>query len=190
VDKIYSPLRAKTLEDLFFLEEEKRLTENLRKMKALKETKEALSQVSGIRDETILQKLVDLDVKPQTVASLALIPLIEVAWADGSVDEKEKNVVLKGAAKYVFGESQIDHDLLETWLDRKPGPELLAAWAQYVSELCGRLSAGEREKMRSEILDDIVKVARSSGGFLGIGAISKKEKEMILGLKRAFDVKG
>jgi tellurite resistance protein len=176
------------LESLFFLQEEKKLTENLQKMKALKETKEAISKVSGIKDDKILQKLVDLDIRPEIAASLTLIPLVAVAWADGEIDEKEKATILTGASKLISGDNQINHEVLKTWLSRKPGPELLEAWKHYVAELCGRLNETERNRMRDAVLGHAVKVAKSSGGIFGIGAISFEEQEMINLLKKAFSV--
>jgi len=47
--------RGKTLEDLFFLEQDKILIEKLRQLEKMKETKEALAKVSGIADEDVLQ---------------------------------------------------------------------------------------------------------------------------------------
>jgi hypothetical protein len=75
---------ARLLEDAFFLEEDRVLRERLRAMQNLAESKEALSSVSGITNDVILTKLVELNVKPETVAALAAVPLVEVAWADGA----------------------------------------------------------------------------------------------------------
>ncbi len=74
-----------SLQDAFFRKEDEKLIENLRMMRKLSESKEALRNVSGITDEHLLARLVELEVRPETLASFALVPLIEVAWADGKV---------------------------------------------------------------------------------------------------------
>ncbi len=81
---------SQKLVDLFFREQDAILMEEYQRLAKMKETKAALSKVSGITNDKILQKLVDLDIRPEIAASLAMVPLIEVAWPDGRVDEKEK----------------------------------------------------------------------------------------------------
>ncbi|HOU92007.1 MAG TPA: hypothetical protein PLU22_13235, partial [Polyangiaceae bacterium] len=77
---------AKLLEDAFFLAQDTVLVERLRALRKMQESKEALAAASGIASDAILSRLVELDVRPETVAALATVPLIEVAWADGEVD--------------------------------------------------------------------------------------------------------
>src|SRR5665647_792625 len=106
---------SEKLDDLFFRKEDQKLINQLKALKKLKETKEALSEVSGIKNEHILQKLVELQVRPETLASLSLIPLVEVAWADGNVDTKEKELVLACAIKMGFQKGSPDHEILSQW---------------------------------------------------------------------------
>ncbi len=58
----------------------------LRELKQKEITREALAKASGISNQVILDKLLDLDIRPEIVGALAIIPLVEVAWADGSID--------------------------------------------------------------------------------------------------------
>jgi uncharacterized membrane protein YebE (DUF533 family) len=90
---------SRQLEDAFFLKEDKKLIEKYKQLKKMEETKQRLAEVSGIKDEAILKKLVELKIQAETVASLALVPLVEVAWADGDVDESEKEAILMAVEK-------------------------------------------------------------------------------------------
>jgi hypothetical protein len=178
---------GRDLEDAFFLEEERKLMERLRALSKVKETKELLSKVSGIKDDRVLQKLVDLDVRPDLVASLAVIPLIEVAWADGGVDERERRAVLAAAESTGIRRGDIDYDLLDAWLTRRPDPRLLEAWKHYVEGLCAMLTPEERMALRGELLDHAYSVAEASGGFLGLGSkVSKDEAAVLRRLQEAF----
>jgi hypothetical protein len=178
--------QRKRLEDVFFLKEEQRLIGKLRAMQKMQETKENLSKVSGIQDEIILQKLVDLDIKPEIVATLSIIPLVEVAWADGAVDAKEKEAVLKTAEKIGFRKGEIDYDLLEEWLIRKPNAEMLEAWIHYVQALCDQLSEKEKIALRKDLIGHAHTVASATGGFLGFGKVSKEEQHLLKKLEEAF----
>ena len=175
------------LEDLFFLENDKKLIENLKKMKQMKETKENLSRVSGIHNDKVLEKLVKLEIHPETLASIAIIPLVEVAWADGKIDKKESDAILHGAENAGFVKDSIDYVLLERWLQHKPDKKLLEAWKHYIHGLCEKLNSEEKESLETEIFSHACDVARASGGFLGIGSkISDSEQAVIDEMKKAF----
>jgi hypothetical protein len=175
------------LEDAFFLKEDKKLMERLQALNKLKETKESLSKVSGIQDDKVLQKLVDLDVQPNIVASLAAIPLVEVAWADGKVDDKERRAVLAAVESEGIHRGDIEYEILDAWLDRKPQPRLLEAWKHYVEGLCAILTPEERTALKRELLEHARSIAEASGGFLGLGnKISKSEAEVLRTLEDAF----
>jgi hypothetical protein len=177
----------KSLEDMFFHKEDKKLLEKLKQMEKMKLSKEALREVSGIHNEKVLEKLVELDVKPETVASLSLVPLIEVAWADGRIDEKEKQAVLAAAGDSGVKPGSIEYQLIEQWMVRRPPDGMLEAWSHYIEGLCERLSPQERDLLKADLMKQVTSVARASGGFLGVAKISKKEATMIGKIEAAFD---
>jgi hypothetical protein len=179
--------QRKSMEDAFFIRQDKEIIENLRKMKAMKETKKAIAEVSGIADDAVLQKLVELNVRPETVASLAVVPLVEVAWADGSVDEEERKAVLKAADKTGLAKGGIEHELLVHWMDHRPPRPMLDAWAHYIRGLCARLTPTERAQLKKEVVGRARSIAEASGGFLGIGnRVSEAEEAMLAKLEHAF----
>jgi uncharacterized tellurite resistance protein B-like protein len=180
---------AKKLEDEFFSRNDQHLIEKLRALQEMKETKETLSKISGIKNEAVLQKLFDLDVRPEALASLCLVPLVEIAWADGTVDEKEQKAILASAEKMGMQQGSIDYDLLKQWMTSKPGAELLTAWEHYTQGLCEQLTQEEKRILQSELLSHARSIAYASGGILGLGIgnrISKAEEEMLGKLEATF----
>jgi hypothetical protein len=176
------------LENLFFLKEDQKLIEKLRTMKKINETKEELSKVSGIKNEKILQKLVDLKVRPETLASITLVPLVEVAWADGSVDDSETKAVLDAMEEMGFSKGGNDYEIVVQWMTHQPAPELLEAWTHYIQGLCEQLSPEEKKTLRHDITGHTRDVAMASGGFLGLGnKISEEESLVLARMERAFD---
>jgi hypothetical protein len=183
----HSESLSRDLENMFFLKEDQKLIEKLRLMKQLKETKEELSRISGIKNDAVLQRLLDLDVRPETLASLALVPLVEVAWADGSVDANEKKAVLAAVEKMGFAKGSTDYDLVMQWMSHRPDAALLSAWMHYIEGLCEQLSITERVELKTDLVGHIRDVAMASGGFLGLGEkISKPEADMLAKLESAF----
>jgi hypothetical protein len=178
---------TRNLLDSFFLKEDQKLIEKQRAMRKLKETKEELAKASGIKNDAILQKLVELNVRPETLASLTLVPLVEVAWADGSVDENEKKAVLAAVERHGFSKGSTDYDLVTQWMTHRPAPALLEAWMHYVQGLCEQLSPEEIKTLKEDLVGHTRNIAMASGGFLGLGnKISKSEEDILKKLEGAF----
>ena len=97
--------------------------------------KAALAEVSGVRDEAVLDKLLALNITSETLVALSLLPLAAIAWADGTIDPNARAAVLRVAEKAGFNEQSPAYELLKGWLGRKPPSELVTAWEQYVVAL-------------------------------------------------------
>lgn len=81
-----------------------------------------LAKISGIFNEVVLRKLIEMNVHLEVLATLSIIPLIEVAWADGKIEEEQREAVLKGAESYGLLKDQIGYNLLDArWLVRMAG---------------------------------------------------------------------
>jgi hypothetical protein len=174
------------LEDAFFLEEDRVLKARLQALRQLAETKEALSSVSGITNDAVLARLVELHVKPETVAALAAVPLIEVAWADEEIAPAERESVLKHANGIGIVPGTVEFELLERWLTHRPGPQLMTAWQTCLQGLCDSLSAEDRALLKQELLHATKATAEAAGGFLGIGRISSAEQKVLDALATSF----
>jgi uncharacterized tellurite resistance protein B-like protein len=182
---------GRELEDSFFLKQDRDLIDKLKTLRRLEETRDALAEASGIRDQAVLQKLVELGVRPESVAPLALVPIVEVAWADGKVDEKERQAVLEAADARGIRAGDLQHGLLHSWLSHRPSTKLLQAWQHYVAGLCAQLDEEQRNALRGELLDRARAVAEASGGFLGLGSkVSPSERAVLKRLEAAFAVAG
>jgi hypothetical protein len=178
----------RTLEDTFFSKRDAILIEQLKRMEKMKESKESLRSVSGIKSDEVLEKLVSLDVRPETLVSLGQVPLIEIAWADGEIDEKEREAMLKAVINAGFEKGSINYTLIENWMTHRPPKELLSAWVHYIQGLCESLSEEEKKNFCAKIVDRARMIAEASGGFLGLGnKISKAEQKVLDTLKSAFE---
>jgi hypothetical protein len=179
--------RRQTLEDAFFAKQDALLIAKQRELERMAHTRQVLAEVSGIRNERILQRLVELEVEPDVLASLALVPLVEVAWADGEVHERERKAILDGAAGAGIKCGTVDFILLEGWLKRKPEPKLLDAWTHYVAGLCEVLNEQERDALQADLLSRARAVAEAAGGFLGLGSkVCIEEKTVLDKMAAAF----
>ena len=176
---------ARTLEDAFFTKENARLLEQLKE----KQKREALREMVKVEDETFLDRLIELGIGPETVLALTLVPLIAVAWADGTLDGRERDAIIKAAEEKGVSPETAGHQLLETWLSRRPERELFDSWKQYVRDIWETFTDEERQRVRERTLDWALAVAEASGGFLGvISKVSPSERVVIKELENVLRV--
>lgn len=172
--------RRKALEESFFSKENEKLREALRQKEAVKAKENALSEISGIQDEAVLRHLVSLNIGADTLTALTMLPLVQVAWADGDVDPMERAAILEAAEQVGVQKGSPSADLLKDWLKFKPDREIIKAWKEYVEALSSTLPPDESKKLRSALLTLCRSVAEASGGVLGFGRkISKAEREVL-----------
>jgi hypothetical protein len=174
------------LEEAFFARESEKLRQQLRDLDNTKRKKEALAAASGITNDAVLEKLAALNISSETVAALALVPLIAIAWADGSLDDKERAAMFVKAQEEGVTQGDVSHDLFERWLSERPPANLLGIWKDYVRSLVENMSAEDRRFFKGRVLDRARGVAESAGGFLGMNKVSAAEQKVLDELASAF----
>ena len=180
--------RRQALEASFFAKENAKLVEKLNAERRQQSAREGLAEVSKISDEALLDKLLALGVGADTWAAISLVPLVAVAWADGSVHEKERLAMLAAAQADGLAEGGPSYLLLESWMERRPDESLLANWGKYMAGVCERLDDAGRAALKSEIMDRARGVAEAAGGILGLGnKVSPEEEAALTQLEKAFD---
>lgn len=179
--------RRRALEEAFFQKENEELVEKLRSEKEAAETKEALRDLTGIRDDAVIDALKSRGVTPASLAAFRLVPLVHVAWADGVLEEKERKAILSAAEEAGIESGSPSHALLDQWLAKKPSSQLFEAWTSYARALAEGLEAGARRVVHDDVLDLVTEVARAAGGILGVGSVSASEKQAIADVEKALD---
>lgn len=178
--------RRAALEDEFFHKENEKKLSKLREQLSAKESKEELKKASGMTDDEVIDKLVALGLRGTTVAALSLVPLIAVAWADGELQENERESILQAANAKGMGPGTPGHELLTSWLVKKPDDSLVDAWQEYMKALMAQLNDEQVRMLKNQIVGFAKVIAESAGGFLGFNKVSGKEKEVLVRIEQAF----
>jgi hypothetical protein len=173
------------LEDYFHNQDKNLVDRLLEKFKAIK-SREEISRITGIKDKWILDKLMALGVQPQMLMALTLVPLIEVAWADGVITKEERETILAEADRSGVEEGSETYDLLSNWLETQPEPRLYMSWNLYAGGLCEEMNSDQIAIFRKDVLARAYAVAKASGGIPEIGKVSKTEKVIIEKLEAPF----
>jgi len=183
LDDLSSAGRA--LEDSFFARENARLLEELRARAKRDERRKALRDVIQIQDEGLVDHLLELGLGPETVLAITLIPLAMVAWADGTIEPREREAIIKAAAQKGVVPGSVAGQVLETWLKEPLDGQLVDTWKRYIRTIWPSLTANEREEVRRMGLARAREVAEAAGGFLGLGSkISAQERTVLAELEQ------
>ena len=178
--------RKNALEKAFFTEQNQQALERIREKSAAKVRRAALAEASGITDESVLTALDAAGISVETLTALSLIPLVAVAWADGTMDEGERAAIQKASAQtHQDGEAQT---LLEGWLTAPPEASLIETWKNYIQALQSNLSTADRHILRDRLIGGAREVAEAAGGFLGFGnKVSGEEAAVLDELAACFE---
>jgi hypothetical protein len=160
-------------EDTYFdrLERERRAARERAERRAAERRR--LAEGLRLADESRAEALFALGITAETAPAFEALPLVEVAWADGGVGEEERWHLLEAATRLGFELGRPAHALLESWLVRRPEPELFAAWHEWA-----RLAPDQARLL----LEAAERVAAAAGGVLGFGTVSRAERRAIDGI--------
>lgn len=179
--------RRKSMEEAYFRKQDAKLVDKLKGLFQDKIEREALRQKTGITDDSVLDNLIALNVSGEMLAAFQLYPLLEIAWADGQVDEREVRAVLGAAEQRGLAPGSPAYAMLEDRLRNRLRGEARKAWYMYARELCKVLNAEELATFRNELLDAATRVAQASGGLLNVAfTMSPNEKRVLEAIEKAL----
>jgi hypothetical protein len=159
--------RGRALENQFYEKENQEKLAAMKHKLEVKATKDELRKASGMTDDAVLEQLVTLGLRANTIAALSLVPLIQVAWADGAIQDNERTAILQGAHGKGLEEGSDGYELLQSWLKKPPTDELFTAWAAYIKALTAALNDEQNRLLKNQIVGFAKLVAASAGGILG-----------------------
>jgi tellurite resistance protein len=135
-------------------------------------------------DVALVRELHFLGVDEHTWPVLALLPLIQVAWADGEVQEAERALILE-VAEREYGLDARGRQALSNWLAHAPTEQYL----QRGRDAARLLSARNPDIAAADgVLDQCHAVARAAGGLFGFRSVDAREQAVLDELSEALSV--
>ena len=172
--------RSRKSEDDYFRRREQELVEKLRKKAEAEAHRKGLAEAIGLENEQILDLLREMGFDRATVVVLFLVPLLQVAWSDGSITEGEKGLILEAAHAHGVKEGTPAHEKLNGWLAARPSEETFDRAMLIIRDLMGFQSAEARRETTGRLLDTCQRIAAASGGFLGLGSKISAEEAAVM----------
>ncbi len=178
--------RERALEEEFFAKKNQQLVDKLKATFDQQVTREKLKEATGLADPKILDRLIALQVRGETMAAFWLYPLIEVAWADGKLDRRERDAILEAAVAGGIAKGSPGFDALEAGMADGPTEAKRKVWFAYARDLSARLDPNERRLVREDLLRRARAVAEASGGILGVARVSANEQRVLDSVAECF----
>jgi hypothetical protein len=175
----YRPQRS-ALEEKYFRQKEAELLARLQAARQQAEELSGLAQETGIANEDVLAVLHDLGYTRDTVRLLHLVPLAQVAWASGSVTLREREMVLRLCEWRGVEKGSPAWKQLNDWLDKRPSDEFFLTTLRIIRRLLDFQSENEGVVGRTDLISFCIRIAMTSGGFLGVTSKISEGEQMAL----------
>lgn len=171
--------RGRALEDDYFRKKDRELVEKMRQASGATGATQAMGAATGLSDPAILQELQALGFTPDTVSLLPLVPVLQVAWAEGGVSDAERNTLRNLARARGIAEGSAADRQLDAWMTQRPGDAVFAGAGRLIRALLDAQSTSMGDLSADDLVHYAEQIAGASGGFLGFGRISAEEKGLL-----------
>ena len=183
MDKDSFKERERAQEEGYFRAQDAKLLEKLREDARLEEIVLALAEQLRVNNPELLRRVIALGVTLDTGPAFLLAPLVQVAWGEGNVTDRERDTVLRLAAARGVEAGSPAHAQLLKWLQERPANDLFDTAMEVIRGGLALLPQEEREERLKHIVQACHEVAEASGGLakvLGLGSGVSGEEEALL----------
>lgn len=172
--------RSRKSEEDYFRRKEQELVEKLRKRTEVEAHRQGLAEAIGLENEQILDVLREMGFDRATVVVLFLVPLLQVAWSDGSIADRERALLLEAAHAHGVKEGTPAHAKLNEWLAARPPEQMVERALEVIRDIIAFQSTDARKDTTDRLLSACERIAAASGGFLGLGSKISPEETAVM----------
>lgn len=171
--------RGRSLEEEYFHRKEREVIDKMRVHAAADEQRRRLGEKAGIADDEVLRDLEALGYTPETVMMLYLVPVIQTAWAEGGVSQKERDLIVKAARSRGITEGTPCDQQLNMWLTTRPSDEVFEKSLRAIGTILQAQPQSAREASEKDLLSLATAIAAASGGIVGFRTVSAEEQQIL-----------
>lgn len=178
-DKEFFGDRRRTQEEEYFRRQEQELIEKLQQRGREEATRRRMAERTGVADSEILNDLQALGFTPETVMLLHLVPLLQMAWAEGSVSDRERELIVEAARARGIEKGTPADDQLSAWLETRPSDQFFEKTLRAIGAILQARPEEERAASQRDLLSRLTSIASASGGILGFGKVTSEEQQVL-----------
>jgi tellurite resistance protein len=182
--------RRRASEDDYFRKRDRELIERMRQAAAAERDRSELSAKTGLDDPALLGELQDLGFTPETLPVLPLVPIVQMAWAEGGITPAERTLLIKVARERGIAEGSPADALLAGWMARKPTSDVFEKATRLIRAMLASGAPDTPTMSAEDLIKYCESIASASGGILGIGRISADERATLSEIANALKSRG
>ena len=168
--------RARKSEDDYFLKRDRELIEKFRKAAADEKARSELAAEIRINEPGLVNDLKELGFTPETVKVLPLMPIVQLAWAEGGVSPAERKLLISLARERRIAEGSPGDQLLADWMTHQPSPAVFSNGMRLIRAMLEHQAPDGDMISADDIIRYCERIAEASGGVFGIGKVSSEER--------------
>jgi hypothetical protein len=175
--------RERAEEAVFFRDRDAKLIQKLRENARLEEIVALMAESLQVRNPELLRRVRALGIDLSTGPAFLLAPLVQVAWAEGKVTDKERETVLRLARERGVEDGSASQVQLLAWLRNRPADTVFDTAIEVIKAGLSTLPPDLREERTTRILQACREVSEASGGLakaLGLGSGVSSEERSVL----------
>ena len=182
--------RRRSLEEDYFRRKDRELVEKMRNAAAADRAQSEMSAKTGLNDPALLKELDTLGFTPETISVLPLVPIVEMAWAEGGITPAERTLLVKLARDRGIAEGSPADRQLSELMARQPSPDVFARATRLIRAMLDTGSSEGGTMSAEDLIKYSESIAAASGGILGIGRISAEERATLARIVTALKERG
>jgi hypothetical protein len=187
-DKDVRSERSRSAEEDYFRKRDQELIEKMRQAAASDRARQDMGARTGLQDPEMLKELEALGFTPDTVDLLPLVPVVQMAWAEGGVTTPERDLLLKVARARGIAEGTAADRLLAEWLTRQPQPQVFARATRLIRAMLE--SPPEQAQLTAaDLVRYCEQIAAASGGLFGLNRVSREEQALLATLASELETR-
>jgi hypothetical protein len=167
-------------EEEFFRKENHELLEKMRKQRETQNTAAAIEEKTGASSPELATFLSDKGIDAEMLPVLHLLPLVQVAWADGEIQDEERTLLMSAANLRGISEDHPAHAKLLGWLAKPPSAALYDAALTFIRLVLASQDDADAQESKSNLENLTVSMADAAGGFMGMFGRTSSEETAVL----------
>jgi hypothetical protein len=178
-DDRFLSARGRGLEEEYFRKRDNDLIEKIRAKRADDDARRELGEKAGFDDPELIEQLRELGFTIDTVTLLPLVPVVQMAWAEGGVTDAERDLVVRLArARGIEVGSPADAQLGE-WLKQRPADSVFTHAGRLIRAMLASGSESTGALTAADLIKYCESIAAASGGLFGLGRVSSEERALL-----------
>jgi len=178
---------ARSREDEYFWKRDQELIEKMRRAALAEQANREMGTKVGLTDPEMTQELAALGFTIDTVELLPLMPLIQMAWAEGGVSDAERQLIIKLARSRGIAEASAADRQLSTWLTTSPDAQVFARSTRLIRAMLTSPTPAQAGLTPGALVSYCEEIAAASGGILGMRKISAEERALLSQIATALE---